>query len=317
MDLSRVDLKLLLALEALVSLRSVTLAARQLRIQQPAMSAALARLRALFGDELLVRSGGAMQVTPRAAELAVAVGAALQLLRGALDAEVPFAPAESPRAFTLASSDYTSLVLLPGLVHAVSRTAPRVDLRVVGYDKADIAAMLRDRQVDVAVGVFPDVVAASLVRVALFVERFVGVVRPGHALLACRPRERLATFAAHSHVLVSLRRDTRGAVDAALEERGLSRRVALTLPHMLAVPPILRRTDLVAAIPSRVASRFEQEGLRIFELPLPVAPWRVEMLYPTYARRDAGAKWLRNEIRHAARAASAIDAIDKGNSRAR
>lgn len=102
------------------------------------MSAALARLRLLFADELFVRAAGAIQPTPKALRLAPAIAAALTQLRGALSDEVPFVPREAEARFTIASTDYTSLVLLPALMSTVRNEAPGVDLRIIGYDKGDI-----------------------------------------------------------------------------------------------------------------------------------------------------------------------------------
>ena len=300
MDLTKVDLNLLLALDVLVELRSVTRAAERLGVKQPAMSATLAKLRALFEDDLLVRSGSELQVTPRAAEIASAVAPALGSLRLSLGASLPFTPGSSQRSFTIASSDYTSMILVPPLVASLARSAPLVDLRIIGYEKGEVDELLEGNRIDAAIGVFPAVRSKTAIRTALFDERFIGVARAEHPILSLSGARLSKAFVSTPHALCSVRRDARGAIDDALAKRGLSRRIAMTIPHMLALPMILGATDWLAAIPLRVGHRFVAEGLRTFELPLHLPAWSVDALYPVRSKRDASAAWLRRELRAAA-----------------
>ena len=299
MDVSKIDLNLLLALEVLVELRSVTRAAERLGVKQPAMSATLAKLRALFEDDLLVRSGAELQVTPRAAEIVSAVSVGLGSLRLALGASLPFEANSSQRSFTIASSDYTSMILVPPMIAQLARTAPLVDLRVIGYEKGEVEELIDGNRIDAAIGVFPALRSRTTIRTVLFDERFIGVARADHPILSLSGARLLKSFVSSPHALVSVRRDARGAIDEALAERGLSRRIALTIPHMLALPAILGGTDWLAAIPTRVANRFVAEGLRTFELPIALPRWRVEALSPVRAKRDAAAAWFRLELRRA------------------
>jgi DNA-binding transcriptional LysR family regulator len=142
MRLADFDLNLLLAFEALVAERSVTLAARRLGVGQPAASAALARLRGLLNDPLFLRGPEGMRPTPRALEVAPGIAAALAELRRTLEPVARFDPAVATRCFALASTDYTSLVLLPAVAAEIGRAAPGVDLQVVGYAKDDVPALL-------------------------------------------------------------------------------------------------------------------------------------------------------------------------------
>ncbi len=179
MDLSEIDLNLLTAFEALEAERHVTRAARRLGISQPAMSDTLRRLRNTFGDELFVRAAGGMQPTPRALALSAALGPVLGQLRDLMGEGVIFRPEVTGKTFTIASTDYTSLVLLPELAARIRRDAPGIDLRVVGYEKAALGAMLDRGEIDLAVGVFPDP-PHQCVRTPLFTERFVGLARADH-----------------------------------------------------------------------------------------------------------------------------------------
>lgn len=261
---------------------------------QPATSAALGRLRALFHDELFVRAGGAMRPTQKAVEIAPGLLGALAQIRATLDAGVGFDPATAKRAFAVGGTDYTALVLLPPLVAHVRRAAPGLDLRAIGYEKGAVAEMLDRGEVDVALGVFPDPPERAVVT-RLFRERFVGLARAGHPAVA-DGRVGLDAFAALPHALVTTRRDATGALDGALAERGLKRRVALTLPHAMVLPAVLESSDLVAALPSRLAERLQTDGLQRFELPVETKPWTVSMLWPATARNDRAAIWLRATI---------------------
>jgi DNA-binding transcriptional LysR family regulator len=294
MNLTGFDLNLLVAFEALNLERSVSKAAQRLGVRQPAMSASLARLRTLFGDELFVRAAGQMRPTAKALEITASVHAALAAAREAIGERANFTPAESAQSFTIASTDYTSFVLLPGVVAALQAAAPNVDLRVVGYDKDEVAELLAGGQVTIALGVFSAAPDRAL-RKLLCKEHFVGVARRDHPALL-DGRISLHDYANLPHALVSVRRDARGAIDAALAAQGLKRRIALTLPHMLALPQALRDTSLVAAIPSRAAARFRAENLQIFDLPLPVPGWNIEMLWNPVTAKDKGSAWLRSEV---------------------
>jgi len=285
------DLNLLVAFEALADTRSVSLSAARLGLRQPAMSAALARLRRALGDELFVRARGAMLPTPRALALAPGVSRALADLRQTLRSETRFDPRTTARTFYIASTDYTSFVIAPPLQRDVAVSAPKVDLRFVGYDKDDIPELVDRGAIDLAFGTFRPPPARA-VHQKLCAERFVGLARKGHPLLRRRKID-VASWAAASHALVSVRRDARGAVDDTLAGHGLSRRVALVLPHMLALPRILETTDLVATVPERIALHSAGASLRPFELPIDVPPWNIEMLWNPASRRDAAHAWLR------------------------
>lgn len=294
MNLAEINLNLLSAFEALFEERNVTRAARRLGIGQPAMSDALRRLRALFGDELFRRASGAMQPTPRARDIAAEMGPLLAALRTTLGAQIAFFPASADKVFTIASTDFTTLVLLPALSRHLQREAPNVDLRIVGYDKDAAGDMLDRGEVDMAIGVFPDP-PDNTVRSTLFEERFVGLVRADHPALIDGTMD-LARFADLPHALASVRRDARGAVDDALAARGLRRRVALVVPYMLLLPKVLAGSNLVCVLPERVARSVAGPELHAFPLPLPMESWSVDMLWNPSARTDKATAWMRQLI---------------------
>jgi DNA-binding transcriptional LysR family regulator len=297
MNLGRLDLNLLLAFEALHDTRSVSRAAERLGVRQPAMSAALARLRLTFSDQLFVRAGGAMQPTPRAERLASGISTALDTLRTTIS-DAPFVPMATQRNFTIASTDYTTLVIIPDLVASVEREAPGVDLRIIGYDKGDVPDLLDRNEIDLALGVFQSP-SPNAVRQFLCPERFVGLARLGHPILK-NGKINLSDYAAAGHALVSVKRDAVGEIDIALARYGLTRRIALTLPHMLVLPSILKTSELLAAVPGRMADVIAVRDLQTFEMPLSLSPWRIEMLWNPGSRRDPASAWLRSKIMVAA-----------------
>jgi DNA-binding transcriptional LysR family regulator len=298
MRLEQLDLNLLLVLEALWHERSVSKAARRLGVAQPSLSGALARLRRHLDDDLFVRSGGAMAPTALATRLAPGVLAALEQVRGTLSSTDRFLPAEATGSFTIASSDYTSFVLLPRIVSAITRTAPGVTLRVIGYDKGNVARLIEAGEADLALGVFTDL-PPQIVVTRLYSEHFVGVCRQQHPALE-QGRLSLDAYLAAHHALVSLRGDKVGEVDKALEARGLSRTIRLVVPHMMSLAGSIAATDLLSAIAARAAARFRSEGLEIFELPVPLPRWHVQMIWNSGRRREHAHGWLRASVRAAA-----------------
>lgn len=297
MDLRGFDLNLLLAFEALADTGSVSRAAQRLGIGQPAMSAALARLRRLTGDRLFDRSGGRMEPTARATALMPGIAAGLEQIRMTLAEEVGFNPATAKRTFTIASTDYTTAIVLPPLAASLQHNAPHIDLRIASYDKQDVPELVARGEVDLAIGVF-DPLPPDAVRTPIWTERFVGVARKDHPVL----REMTAeAYAAANHALISVRKDARGRIDQELEAMGLRRRIAVVLPHMLALQPVLLASDLIATLPARIAASFRQHGLETFELPIVTRPWEVDMLWRPSARTDQAHRWLRRAVSRAAK----------------
>lgn len=295
-NLSEIDLNLLVAFEALLEERSVTLAAHRLHLGQPAMSAALGRLRIVLEDELFIRMGREMQPTSKAIEIASGILAALQQIRQTLEASQVFEPSASSRRFAIGSSDYTSYVMLPSLLEVCGQSAPHLNFRLIGYEKDSVGDLLEQGAIDVALGVFPTPPQQTH-HIALFQERFVGIARQGHPSVH-QGTMSLKIFASQPHALVTLRRDATGEIDRLLAQHHLQRRVALTTPHMLALPAILATTDLVATVPDRVAVQLARlHNLDLFELPVATEPWTVSMLWSKLADKDAANCWLRQTLR--------------------
>ena len=296
MDLHGIDLNLLVAFDALIAERSVTRAGARIGRTQPAMSAALSRLRALLDDELFVRSPKGLQPTPRALDLAEPLSRALADIQRTLAFTQAFNPATSAASFSIGVSEHPTYVVLPQLVERLRAVAPAVTLRVRSFIARDDAVSLLDSgEVDVAIGVPATTSPGRILTTPLFEDRFVCILRKGHP---CANADlTLDAFLGLSHLLVSPENDRFGRVDAALAERGLKRRLALTLPQMYAAPLLIARSDMIATVLSRVVTGSGQsDGLRILRPPVELEP--VTFVMSWHRRNDVhpAQRWFRDTI---------------------
>lgn len=295
MDLHGIDLNLLVAFDALMAERSVTRAGTRIGRTQPAMSAALSRLRGLLKDELFIRGPTGLQPTPRALDLAEPLAHALAEIQRTLEFTQAFDPSTSSITFSVGLSDHPTFTILPRLLGVLREKAPGVTLRVRNFAPRDDAiGMLDAGEVDLAIGVPPSPTGRILSR-PLFEERFVCIVRKEHPV-AGQPLT-LNTFLELSHLLVSPENERFGQVDAALAKRDLKRRLALTLPHMYAAPLLVARSDMIATLMRGViiASGYEQE-LTILKPPLELEP--VQFVLSWHRRNDVhpAQRWFRDCI---------------------
>ena len=294
-ELAGVDLNLVLALDALLAERHVTRAATRLGITQSAASHALARLRDLIGDPLLVRGArGTMVPTPRAEQLAPAVHKVLTELASALRGDEAFDPATAKRTFRIGASDYVELVLLPALLERLGRLAPGIDLWVHTYEGHGDEALVTGA-VDMVIGPVRGTRLAGAYEKVLFDDGFTCVMRPGHPL--ADQRLTLTRYCSAAHVLVAPRGTPGSLVDAALAAEGKARRIALALPHFLVVPHVVAGSDLIATLASRVASRFAGVlDLVTSPTPFPMPKFQISLAWHERFQHDAAHRWLRDQL---------------------
>ena len=295
MNADDLDLNLLRIFHQVIAERSVSRAAERLGLTQPAVSNALARLRRLCGDELFLRTPGGMVPTPRAEQLAAAIGPALDLIRDALDPRDRFEPATSPRTFTLGMTDIGEIVFLPALLDHLARTAPAARLRTVRHTAPNLREGMADGQVDVAIGLLPQL-QAGFVQRRLFQQRYVALFRQGHAL--DRPEGlTVAGYVGAAHVAVESPGTGHGQIDELLRRAGVERQVRLTVPHFVAIGHILAASDLVATVPARLADHLAVPfGLRAAALPVALAEIPITLFWHARVHRDAANRWLREQI---------------------
>ena len=293
MDIRNVDLNLLVALDALLAERSVSRAAVRLHLSQPAASALLARLRELFGDPLLLRSARGMLPTPRALDLIGPVRQVLDEIDAIVQTRAAFSPASAVHTFTLSASDYVEFALLPTLVDYLERQAPRVRLAVRPLDLETVAKQMESGEVDLCITGLQNA-PAGLHQQPLYTERMVSVVRRRHPGVGARLT--LDKFCSLEHILVSVHGSGFSArIDDALAKLGRKRHARLAVPHFLLVPEIVARSDMISALPERLARGYANK-LRMFELPLAIEGFTVGQIWHERNQREPAQLWLRETL---------------------
>jgi DNA-binding transcriptional LysR family regulator len=309
MNIAGLNLNLLPVLDALLTERSVSRAGARLGLSQPAVSNALAQLRARLGDPLLVRKGAAMAPTERALALAGPLRAALLALEQGLDPPAAFDPAKADRAFTIMTNDFVAFAMLPRLLAKLQREAPCVRLQVRAWQEHTVPPELARGDADLVLG-FNRGLPAGCQAAPLFVDRFLFVARKGHPVV--RGKITLATYTKLAHVIVSHEPNARGIIDDVLAQRGLGRHVALRLSHFLLVPAVLAATDYVAALSEVVARPMAAHmPLQLLDLPMPVAGASVQMVWHERTATSEAHAWLRGAVQEVG------NAIEAGCKRAR
>jgi DNA-binding transcriptional LysR family regulator len=293
-NLSRLDLNLLVAFDALLAEGSVTRAAGRVGISQPSMSHALGRLRRLFKDELFVRAPDGVRPTPRALALADPVRVALSAIQGTLQ-EGGFDPAEAERAFVLGMPDSVEVALLPRLLAHLEAAAPKIRLRVRTVDRFEVLEQLDRDRLHLAVSGLLTEGAVHHKRRRLYGIDYLVLYDP--AQLPLQPPLTLEDYVAVPHVLGSLRGDAHGVVDDALAPLGLRRMVAVATPHFAAVPFLLKGARLLSTVPQPAAGIFaERFGLATSPVPVALPEVDVSMLWHASYDHDPAHRWLRGTI---------------------
>lgn len=296
MDFHGIDLNLLAAFDALMSECNVTRAATRVGVSQPAMSAALSRLRKLLGDPLFLRSAEGLLPTPRARELAEPISQALRQLEATLVRKPDFVPAVAKLTVNLGLSDYPAFVVLPALLEALAEQAPGISVNVHAFNDRDHAVDLLDAgAIDVAIGVPPTHSDGRILTRPILRDEFVTIIASKHP--AARRGMKMKTYLSLPHALASPEGQRHGLVDQALAQLGQQRTLALTLPHMFALPAIVARTGMTATVMKRVALQ-SPAGRQLAFFPPPVTLPEI-VFYLIWHRRSDGhqaQKWLRTLI---------------------
>ena len=295
-DLRRADLNLLVVFQVLHAERHVGRAAQRLAVTQSAASHALRRLRELFGDPLFVRHPKGVEPTARALELAPAIADILNRSQSLL-ASAPF-DSNIPNTFSIATIDLTVPTIIVPLMEHLRRVAPAIDLRIVPLVREQVVAAFDRQEIDMALLNFPDP-PARITRIPVLRDRYVGIARRGHPGLKGK-RITAAAYAGLPHLLFSPRGDATGFIDEPLAQiSGRRRRVAMTIPHVLAVPSIISRTDLVTVIAERIARLYMRElGLVVFEPPIKLPEFTINMLTSAARAGDSALQWLQKQVMH-------------------
>jgi DNA-binding transcriptional LysR family regulator len=307
-DLTRLDLNLLVTFEVLMSERSVSRSAARLNRTQSAVSHSLARLREQLGDPLLVKIAGGMAPSPYAQRLIEDVRPLLRSIQRIIAPPRAFDPKTSERVFRVAIADFVP-TLLPRVVAQLRRQAPGVSVEWLASDERTLAA-IADSQIDVALvtgyASLPEGVqqrpAGELISLTF--------ARKDHPAI---PSWCLDAWLRWPHISVRLGEREKGAVASALDERGLKRTIGASVPNFSQVPALLAQTDLLATMtPLVMGGAMKRLGLRALEPPIAIAPTSFFFVWSFRLVNDPGSRWFRELVmaeyeelrRHAALLAS-------------
>ncbi|WOH63836.1 LysR family transcriptional regulator [Bradyrhizobium sp. BWA-3-5] len=285
------DLNLLVVLDALMTQRNLTAAARSINLSQPAMSAALARLRAYFRDELFTMSGRELVATPRAEGLAAPVREALVHIQRSIISRDAFNPARSTRRFKIILSDFTTVVFFRKVVDRIARDAPGVTFELLPVAD-DPDRLLRRGEVDFLI--LPEVFLSNAhPKATLFEETLVCV--------GCRSNKQLPAqltferYASMGHVAVRFGRTRKPLIEERfLLEPRQKRRIEVVVQNFSMIPPMLVGTKRIGTMPQRLVKHLENTmPLRIVELPLPLPTFTEVVQWPALHNTDPASIWMR------------------------
>ncbi|WP_259664254.1 LysR family transcriptional regulator [Rhizobium bangladeshense] len=299
MNFNALDLNLIRVFDALMRERSVTRAGDRIGLSQPAVSAALNRLRHVFNDNLFVRHGSEMQPTPLASELGERARLALAEIEGMVRTVRGLELGELDRTFTLMGADFFSTLLMPFLSHKVYMQAPAVKMRLLDSARGEVARLLQDNAVDMALE-RPLDTPGWISKELLFRSPFVIIASADNSALADLPEGAvmpLSIFSSLPHVIRSIDGTFRGLVDDALATHGLKRQVTLALPHFHAVASAIAQSAHIAAVPLQFADAVKTNlRLRCFLPPIDVPVPDVNLYWHSRYDEDLAHRWMRDQI---------------------
>jgi DNA-binding transcriptional LysR family regulator len=294
MQLNRIDLNLLVVLDAILTEGGITRASEKLCLSQPAISHALNRLRELFNDPLFVREGRAMLPTPLARKLAGPVRAILRNLENTLNDLEQFDPATAEKRFTIAVRDVFEATLLPPLMATLATIAPRVDIVTVRANRRDLDTELRGGTLDAALDMLLPL-PETIRRTSVFQDSLVVAVRRDHPTI--KTRLSLDAYLKQEHIHASWSRSGRSLEDAELSRHGLQRSIRLHCQNYFAACRVVSQTALLLTMP-RVYAEVANSAFdnRILPFPLQSPPLDGYLYWHADMENDAANRWLRGTL---------------------
>jgi DNA-binding transcriptional LysR family regulator len=303
-DYGEPDLHHLRVLDVLLREHSLTRAARELDVTQPALSKTLARLRRYFDDPLFVRVALRMEPTPKALQLQAPVRAILEQMRSLRSEHVSFDPRISHRTFTFCVVDAGLIKLLPPLVDRLMAEAPNVRLHVLQLEAAHLEPWLESGKLDFAMGSFPSL-TKGIRRQPLWAERYVSVVRRGHPRISSDPT--LRAFAAEKHVLVSIAGSGHAhqIMERELEAAIPRENVICRIPMFIGAAVLAKHSDAVATLPLSIATVLAEDlDLQVIRPPIRLPKIDIFQYWHDRFHRDPGNQWTRTVFKELFRKAS-------------
>lgn len=300
MRLNRLDLNLLVALDALLTLRSVTAAAHKLHITQPSMSSSLSRLRTHFDDALLVKVGRRMELTTLGEELVDSVRETLERIDQTVSLRSGFDPARARKVFSICASEGTVLVLLSEVIARLAKIAPGITFNLLPADHANAMAMLGRQELDFVFS-GPTFVIPDQPRTLVIHDTYVCLVWRGNSRVGKRmTREQYLEL---GHVVWRFGFERRPSYEEhQLRQAGVHKRVEVSCSSMALLGSLLVGTDRIATVPSRVARLLAHSlPLRILQMPLELQPQRIEVYWHRTRDADPASQWFREALLGTAR----------------
>jgi DNA-binding transcriptional LysR family regulator len=295
-NLRRIDLNLLVTLEALLTERNVTRAAKRLHLSQPSVSVQLRKLRQIFADPLLAPAPGGMFPTTRGQALLQPLRTALSDMRRVLEPRPRFDPVTAEITWQVAAADYAEYAILMPLLAHMRKAAPGVRIAVRQAADSRMTKQLDSGAIDLGFLAL-DAAPERLHSRVLFKEHYVLVARKRHPAL--KRKLTVDTLCQLEYVIVSPEGGGfRGITDTILESRGRKRRVVLSVPHFLFVPEVVARTDLVAMLPSRLV-KDRSDHIQVVVPPLPIPSYEMAMIWHERSHLDPAHMWLREHVSRA------------------
>ncbi len=295
MDFRRVDLNLLVVLDTLFDVGTLTGVGIRLGLSQPTASASLAKLRILMGDELFVRSKGKMLPTARALLLREPVRRILRSVQLEVLAAAGFDPRTHDGVFTICLSDIGELEFLPGLVPRLAEATPHASIRAIICDPRSLSDAMDNGEVDLAIGYFPDLQAAVFNQQVLFNHGSSCIARKGHPNF--QDELSLSQFENAGHIVVRQETRMHDVVDEAIIVNNVSRRIAMTISHFVNVPFLVSESDLIATIPTPLAMKFASiYPLNVFKPPFPILKLEIKQVWHRRFHSSPRLIWFRNLV---------------------
>ncbi|MEZ2720623.1 LysR family transcriptional regulator [Paenalcaligenes hominis] len=293
MRLRDLDLNLLIIFHQIAVDKSVSGAAENLGLSQPAVSNALKRLRKTFSDDLFVRTSQGMQPTPYATLLIGPIAQTIDLLNTAINQQDSFDPLKSKKCFFVTMTDIGDIYFLPRLVDILLKRYPGISVKTL-RSHTDLATNLAEGKVDLAIGLHPELQAGFYQR-RLFHHRYVCLCRKDHPL-SKQPMTR-ESFCSYGHIKITSPSTGHGEIDAIMQHAGLDRDIRLEIPHFIAVAHILQSTDLIATVPERFAnSCLGPFDLISLPLPIDLPEIAINLFWHSKYHRDTANKWFRQLV---------------------
>lgn len=294
MDIRSLDLNLLVVFDAMLNHQNVSKAAEAIKLSQPAMSAAISRLRTLFDDPLFVRTKAGMEPTPKAKALSPSVRLVVQTIQTDILLPKKFIPANSDRTFTLVTPDIAEVNFLPRLIAELAHQSPLINLKTLAMPREAAADSLASGAAEMAIGYFPDLHKAGFFQQKLISSSHVCLLRKKHPIVG----EKITStqFMQAPHAVV--RPDGREHVfEQFLQSKNIKRRVVVELSHFMSLLPIIETSDLIATVPKDLADFFVQHGdVRYIPTPMKSPVIDVHLFWHQRFQKDPAHIWLRQVI---------------------